>query len=202
MLGNLLYNQRLREKIRSCIGSTEYKERDSSLEAAKVKIEEYMEVYKGWEKETKMKAFSNEGLASAKTDKKSEEKPKVEWLNEGLKTLNNMLNASETELENIGARPKKAKRGKYEQKIDAQKSKIEYIKKQIKNIEQLIISVEHEAITTEALNNLKESFVNYLKEPNNSQTKSSWENVILQLFNRNLKVLKMSCIMKVVLMNR
>jgi CCR4-NOT transcriptional regulation complex NOT5 subunit len=174
-----LNGKRLREKITSYIGSTEYKERDSSLEAAKVKIEDYMKTYKGWEKETKMKAFSNEGLASVKADKKVEEPHKVEWLTEGLKALGTMLSASETELENFGNRPKKAKRGKYEHKIDAQKSKIEYIKKQMKNIELLIASVEHDTLSQETLDNLKESFVNYLKEPNNPQTKSSWENVTL-----------------------
>jgi len=170
--------KRLREKIISYIGSTEYKERDSSLEAAKVKIEDYMKTYKGWEKEAKMKAFSNEGLASIKTDKKTEEAPKVEWLTEGLKTLNSMLSTSETELENFGSKPKKAKRGKFEHKIDTQKSKIEYIKKQIKNIKLLTFSIDHGTPSKETLDNLKESFMNYLKDPNNPQAKSSWENVI------------------------
>eukprot|EP00826_Nyctotherus_ovalis_P004702 TRINITY_DN11035_c0_g4_i2.p4 TRINITY_DN11035_c0_g4~~TRINITY_DN11035_c0_g4_i2.p4 ORF type:complete len:178 (-),score=70.11 TRINITY_DN11035_c0_g4_i2:950-1483(-) len=169
--------KRLREKIRSYIGASEYKERDSSLEAAKTKIEDYMEVYKGWEKESKMKAFSNEGLAAAKMDKKVEEKPRAEWLNEGLKTLSGMLAACEAELESLGSRPKKTKRGKYEHKIDVQKGKIEYIRRQIKRVELLITSIEHESISTETLENLKESFLNYLKEPSNAQTKSSWENV-------------------------
>ncbi len=58
--------RRLREKIRSCIGNSEYKEREPSLEAARRKIEDYMEEYRDWEKESKMKAFSKEGLAATK----------------------------------------------------------------------------------------------------------------------------------------
>jgi CCR4-NOT transcription complex subunit 3 len=57
---------RLREKIRTSMGNAEVKERQRSLEAARRRIEENMEIYKSWEKETKTKAFSKEGLATAK----------------------------------------------------------------------------------------------------------------------------------------
>lgn len=174
-----LNSKRLREKIRSYIGTSEYKERDNSLETTKAKIEDYMETYKGWEKEAKMKAFSNEGLASAKLDKKAEDRMKaLTWLSEGLKTLNGIQSSSEAELESLGNRPKKSKRGKHEQKLDAQKAKIDYIKQQIKRVESLISGVEREAIDMDLLNDLKDIFLNYLKEPSNTQAKTSWDTVI------------------------
>ena len=176
--GKVLEYKRFREKIRSYIGTSEYKERDSSLEAAKVKIEDYMETYKAWEKEAKMKAFSKESLASGKPDKKAEEKEKIkEWLNDGLKRLNEIQSSYETELENLGNRPRKAKRGKYEQKLDAQKSKLEYVKQQITRVELLIKSLNHETIPIEAFNSIKDSFQSYLGEPNSSQTRASWDAV-------------------------
>ena len=62
---------RLREKIRTSLGNAEVKERQRSLEAARKRIEENMEIYKSWEKETKTKGFSKEGLAIAKVSRSS-----------------------------------------------------------------------------------------------------------------------------------
>jgi len=170
----------MREKIRSWIGNSDYKERESSLEATRRKIEEYMEVYKSWEKEAKMKAFSKEGLASAKVDKKAEEKAKTRtWLNEALQVLNDMKNSCEAEIENRGNYQRRGKRGKGDQKLDVYKNKLEDIKTQSKRVELMLRSLENDSISSETLEDLKETFQAYLSEPNNSFVKSSWENVIL-----------------------
>lgn len=143
-----------------------------------------METYRGWEKESKIKTFSKEALSS-KVDKKIEEKAKIRtWLNEGLKIVTNIKTAYETDLTNLINRPKKARRGKYEQKVAAQKVKLEYAKQQINRVELLIKSLEHETISTETFNDIKDSFQNYLGEPNNSYKKSAWNAVKFGLIQK------------------
>eukprot|EP01022_Parablepharisma_sp_SALTPOND_P007966 TRINITY_DN134998_c1_g1_i1.p1 TRINITY_DN134998_c1_g1~~TRINITY_DN134998_c1_g1_i1.p1 ORF type:complete len:294 (+),score=22.90 TRINITY_DN134998_c1_g1_i1:119-883(+) len=171
--------KRLREKIRSWIGNSEYKERETSLEAVRRKIEEYMELYKSWEKEAKMKAFSKEGLASAKVDKKAEEKIKTSsWLNEGLQTLNDMKNVCEAEIEHRGAYSKRSKRGKADHRIEFYKAKLEDIKLQSKRVELMLRSLENEAISAETLNDVRDAFESYLQDPDNDYARSNWEAVI------------------------
>ncbi len=172
---------RVREKIRSCLGNAEFKELESSLETARRKIEEYMEIYKSWEKESKMKAFSKEGLASAKIDKKSDEKAKTStWLNDGLQTLNDMRNACEAEIEHKTAFVKKPKRGRThgpDTKVDSCRAKLEDIKQQSKRVELMLRSLENEAVSSDQLNDVREEFEAYLQDPTDAHAKAGWEMV-------------------------
>ena len=141
-----------------------------------------MEVYKTWEKEAKMKAFSKEGLASAKIDKKAEEKVKTSaWLNEGLQSLNDLRNSCEADIENRIASGKRPKRGKVEQKLDTCKTKLEDIKQQSKRIELMLRSLENEAISAESLNDVRDAFQAYLQDPESPYIKAAWDAVILIL---------------------
>lgn len=175
----------MREKIRSCLGNADFKEREPSLESARRKIEEYMEIYKSWEKDSKMKAFSREGLASSKVDKKTEEKARTStWLNDSLQALNDMRNACEAEIEHKTAFIKKPKRGRAHgntgesKAADSCKLKLEEIKLQSKRVELMLRSLENESISSEQLNDLKEEFEAYLQDISDGYAKSAWEAVL------------------------
>ena len=94
--------QRLRDQIKTWIGSNEVKDKSSLMEARKT-IETKMEQFKVCEKDTKTKAFSKEGLARQAildpTEVAKEEKRT--WINECLDQLNDVINTIEAEKEKL-----------------------------------------------------------------------------------------------------
>ena len=94
--------QRLRDQIKTWIGSSEIKDKTSLMEARKT-IETKMELFKVCEKDTKTKAYSKEGLArEAKLDpKEALREEKRGWLNDCLDKLNDLIDSVEVEREKI-----------------------------------------------------------------------------------------------------
>eukprot|EP01035_Chromulina_nebulosa_P002096 gene2096-2820_t len=86
--------QRLRDQIKTWIGSAEVKDKAQLLEARKV-IETKMEQFKICEKDTKTKAYSKEGLArDSKVDpKEAMREEKRNWINDCLERLNDIINS-------------------------------------------------------------------------------------------------------------
>jgi len=94
--------QRLRDQIKTWLGSNEIKDKVALTEARKV-IEGKMEQFKVCEKDTKTKAYSKEGLArEARMDpKEAEKEEKRVWLNECLEKLSDFIDSVEADIEKI-----------------------------------------------------------------------------------------------------
>eukprot|EP00531_Pseudo-nitzschia_arenysensis_P014332 CAMPEP_0116134556 /NCGR_PEP_ID=MMETSP0329-20121206/10709_1 /TAXON_ID=697910 /ORGANISM="Pseudo-nitzschia arenysensis, Strain B593" /LENGTH=667 /DNA_ID=CAMNT_0003629275 /DNA_START=368 /DNA_END=2371 /DNA_ORIENTATION=- len=96
--------QRLRDQIKSWIGSSDVKDKDPLLDARKL-IETKMEAFKYCEKETKTKTYSKEGLAKAEklTPEEEAKKATCEWIAEIIEKLTQMAEEKDLEVERLGA---------------------------------------------------------------------------------------------------
>lgn len=94
--------QRLRDQIKTWIGGNDIKDKTQLIEARK-NIETKMEQFKVCEKDTKIKAYSKEGLArEAKIDPKDALKEeKRSWVNDCIDKLNDLVNSVEVEKEKL-----------------------------------------------------------------------------------------------------
>ena len=96
--------QRLRDQIKTWIGSSDVKDKDSLVDARKL-IETKMEQFKVCEKETKTKTYSKEGLL------RQEKLDPVElakndctaWIADKLDKLNELLDERDVEIERLSA---------------------------------------------------------------------------------------------------
>jgi CCR4-NOT transcription complex subunit 3 len=95
--------QRLRDQIKVWIGSSEIKDKSQLIEGRKI-IELKMELFKVCEKDTKTKAYSKEGLArETRLDPREVDKEdKINWLNENMGKLNDLIDSLEADLEKLG----------------------------------------------------------------------------------------------------
>jgi CCR4-NOT transcription complex subunit 3 len=111
--------QRLRDQIKTWLGSGDIKDKNSLTEARKL-IETKMEQFKICEKDTKTKAFSKEGLArEAKADPEDvERQEKRDWINECLEKLNDVIDSVESEMEKLSSGRGKSKNKGGLEKLD------------------------------------------------------------------------------------
>ena len=108
--------QRLRDQIKSWIGSSDVKDKDALVEYRKL-IETKMEQFKICEKETKTKTYSKEGLA--RQEKLTpEEQAKVDcckWVAEFVEKLQEAVEVKDLEVETLSSgKGKKTNKGKIE----------------------------------------------------------------------------------------
>ena len=96
--------QRLRDQIKSWIGSSEVKDKDTLIETRKL-IETKMEQFKVCEKETKTKTYSKEGLARAERLSPDEQArmDTCEWVGEIVKRLQECVEEREVAVETLMA---------------------------------------------------------------------------------------------------
>lgn len=96
--------QRLRDQIKTWIGSSEVKDKDSLIDARKL-IETKMEQFKVCEKETKTKTYSKEGLAREdKLDPAEQAKEDtVKWISEIIERLQELIDEREVEIERLSS---------------------------------------------------------------------------------------------------
>ena len=96
--------QRLRDQIKTWIGSSDIKDKDNLIEARKL-IETKMEQFKICEKETKTKTYSKEGLARAERLDPAEEAKRntTEWIGEYIEKLNQLVEDREVEIERLSS---------------------------------------------------------------------------------------------------
>ena len=96
--------QRLRDQIKTWIGSSDVKDKDALLDARRL-IETKMEQFKVCEKETKTKTYSKEGLA--RQDKLSPEEEAKEntckWIAEIIEQLNQLVDDRDVEIERLSS---------------------------------------------------------------------------------------------------
>lgn len=102
--------QRLRDQIKTWLGSSEIKDKNQLLEARKI-IETKMEQFKVCERDTKTKAYSREGLArdSRLDPREAEREEKRAWTNECLDRLNDIVDAVTADVEKLSSGRAKAK---------------------------------------------------------------------------------------------
>jgi CCR4-NOT transcription complex subunit 3 len=94
--------QRLRDQIKTWIGSSDIKDKDNLIEARKL-IETKMEQFKICEKETKTKTYSKEGLAREERLDPAEvaKQNTVEWIGDYIEKLNQLVEDREVEIERL-----------------------------------------------------------------------------------------------------
>jgi len=94
--------QRLRDQIKTWIGSSDVKDKDSLIDYRKL-IETKMEQFKVCEKETKTKTYSKEGLARAEK-LTPEEQAKIDtckWVGETIEKLQQLVEDRDVEIERL-----------------------------------------------------------------------------------------------------
>eukprot|EP01038_Epipyxis_sp_PR26KG_P004631 gene4631-6510_t len=154
--------QRLRDQIKTWIGSNEIKDKSQLTEARKI-IESKMEQFKICEKDTKTKAYSKEGLArEARLDpKEAIKEEKRNWLNDCLERLNDLINCIEADKEKLlNSKGNKAKNKEQMEKFD---KKILKHKWHIARLEQILKLIENDDLEPNSLDNIKDSLEYYLE---------------------------------------
>lgn len=144
--------QRLRDQIKVWLGSSEIKDKTQLTEARKT-IEVKMEQFKICEKDTKTKAYSKEGLArEARLDPKEVEKEeKINWLNENMSKLNDLIDSLEADLEKFG----KGK-GKNKEQTDNLTKRIKKYKWHVLRMDQLIKLIDNDDLDPVKIDSIKE----------------------------------------------
>ncbi|KAK9477314.1 Not1 N-terminal domain, CCR4-Not complex component-domain-containing protein [Lipomyces japonicus] len=137
--------QRLRDQIKTWMGSNDIKDKKSLSDQRKL-IETQMERFKACEKEMKTKAYSKEGLtASLKLDPREKEKQEMaNFITSMLDDLDRQVETAEAEVESLSATIKRGKKdsskaeriGEVEERIERHKwhqGKLEVILRLLEN---------------------------------------------------------------------
>jgi CCR4-NOT transcription complex subunit 3 len=151
--------QRLRDQIKTWIGSSEVKDKDALVDARKL-IETKMEQFKVCEKETKTKTYSKEGLARAdRLDPAEEAKMKTtEWLAEYILQSKQLVEEKDFEIEKLSS-GKGKKSNKHQ--IEELKDHISNHKFHISKLEGIIRLVTNDVLDVESVDALKEDIDYY-----------------------------------------
>eukprot|EP01117_Protostelium_nocturnum_P007001 TRINITY_DN2508_c0_g1_i1.p1 TRINITY_DN2508_c0_g1~~TRINITY_DN2508_c0_g1_i1.p1 ORF type:complete len:649 (-),score=132.77 TRINITY_DN2508_c0_g1_i1:60-2006(-) len=157
--------QRARDQIKAWIASNDVKQKNPLLDARK-NIESKMEQFKACERETKMKAFSKEGLSQSVNDDDGK-KEQRQWIGKCLRELREQIDQTESELESIGTTPVAAKKGKAtnNSKIDELTERLERHNFHVDKLEKVLRNLENDTITTTQVDEIQES-VDYYVESN------------------------------------
>jgi len=153
--------QRLRDQIKTWIGSSDVKDKDALVDARKV-IETKMEQFKICEKETKTKTYSKEGLArEEKLDPAEEAKLETTgWLAEYIERFQQGVEEKDFEIEKLSA-GKGKKTNKHQ--IEELKEHISNHKFHISKLEGIIRLVNNDVLEADSVDALKEDIDYYLE---------------------------------------
>ena len=151
--------QRLRDQIKTWIGSAEVKDKDALVDARKL-IETKMEQFKVCEKETKTKTYSKEGLARAdRLDPAEEAKMKTtDWLAEYILQFKQLVEEKDFEIEKLSS-GKGKKSNKHQ--IEELRDHISNHKFHISKLEAMIRLVTNDVLDVESVDALKEDIDYY-----------------------------------------
>ena len=165
--------QRLRDQIKTWIGSSDVKDKDSLIETRKL-IETKMEQFKICEKETKTKTYSKEGLARAEKFS-PEEKARQEtsdWLGECVKKLGGSVDEQDLEIERLSAgKGKKTNRHGIEECMDVVASHKFHINK----LEGIMRLVMNELLDHELVNEMKDDIEYYVDSHGDEEFMQSYD---------------------------
>lgn len=154
--------QRLRDQIKTWIGSSEIKDKNPLIEMRKL-IENKMELFKVCEKDTKTKAYSKEGLArGAQIDPKDAvREEKRQWLNDCLEKLHDLNTTVEAEKEKVASGRKNSKSNK--SALDGFDNRLQKHKFHIAKLELILKLLDNEELDPSALDSIKDSLEYYLE---------------------------------------
>ncbi|VEU40271.1 unnamed protein product [Pseudo-nitzschia multistriata] len=152
--------QRLRDQIKSWIGSSDVKDKEPLLDARRL-IETKMEAFKYCEKETKTKTYSKEGLAKAEklTPEEEAKKSTCEWINDIIEKLNQMVEDRDLEVERLAAG-----KGKKTNKnlIDDCNHFLQMHRFHLTKLEGIIRLVNNDVLSVEVVDPIKEDLDYYI----------------------------------------
>jgi len=153
--------QRLRDQIKSWIGSSDVKDKEPLLDARKL-IETKMEQFKICEKETKTKTYSKEGLARQEKLDPAEQAKRdtTTWIGEIVEKLNTMVDDAEVEIERLSSG-----KGKKTNKnlIEDNNHYISQHKYHISKLEGVMRLVNNDVLDVEVVDPIKEDLDDYLE---------------------------------------
>lgn len=152
--------QRLRDQIKTWVGSAEVKDKDALIEARKL-IETKMEQFKICEKETKTKTYSKEGLAREdKMDPAEESKMRTtSWIAEYVERFQEQMEEKDFDIEKLSTgKGKKTNKSQIEQL----QLHIAHHKYHISKLEGIIRLVNNDVLETDPVDALQEDLDYYL----------------------------------------
>lgn len=152
--------QRFRDQIKQWIASGDVKDKKALIDARKL-VETKMEMFKVCERETKTKAYSNDGLAqSDKLDPLEQAKASTkDWILTCLNELNTQLQAYEVDLERLGSKNKRQNKQEIQQLHQLSTRHRWHIQK----LELLNRLLDNDAIQPEHVDQVKEDLEYYLE---------------------------------------
>ena len=153
--------QRLRDQIKTWIGSSDVKDKEPLVDARKL-IETKMEQFKICEKETKTKTYSKEGLArEEKLDPAEEAKlSTTTWLGEYIDKLREMVEEKDFEIEKLSS-GKGKKTNKHQ--IEELNDHISNHKFHMSKLEGIIRLVNNDRLDVEPVDQFQEDLDYYLE---------------------------------------
>jgi len=153
--------QRLRDQIKTWIGSSDVKDKDALVDARKL-IETKMEQFKICEKETKTKTYSKEGLARAERLDPAEQS-KIDtttWIGEYIDQLSQLVEDRDVEIERLSyGKGKKTNKSQ----IEELNHYISQHRFHINKLEGIMRLVNNDRLGVEAVDPLKEDLDYYLE---------------------------------------
>eukprot|EP00980_Cylindrotheca_fusiformis_P002829 scaffold672_cov126-Cylindrotheca_fusiformis.AAC.30 len=154
--------QRLRDQIKSWIGSSDVKDKEPLLDARRL-IETKMEQFKVCEKETKTKTYSKEGLArQEKLDPQQQAKADTcNWITDVIERLNTLVEDREVEVERLGSG-----KGKKTNKhlIEEYQHHITNHKYHLNKLEGIMRLVNNDVLDVDTVDAIKEDLEYYIEE--------------------------------------
>jgi CCR4-NOT transcription complex subunit 3 len=165
--------QRLRDQIKTWIGSSDVKDKDDLIEARKL-IETKMEQFKVCEKETKTKTYSKEGLARAeRLDPGEQAKLDTEsWIRDYIDQLQQLVEDADVEIERLSAgKGKKTNKAQ----IDDLMHHIAQHKFHIHKLEGIIRLVINDVLDVDLVDPLKDDLDYYLDSNNDDDYQQAYD---------------------------
>ncbi|PRP87267.1 hypothetical protein PROFUN_01529 [Planoprotostelium fungivorum] len=152
--------QRSRDQIKTWIASNEVKQKNPLLEARK-NIESKMEQFKACERDSKMKAYSKEGLSQQTTDDDGKNTQR-QWIGKCLRELREQIDQYETEMETITPSIQKGKKTTSNPRLEELTSRLERHNFHIEKLERVLRNLENDTITIEQVDDITESVDYYI----------------------------------------
>ena len=165
--------QRLRDQIKTWIGSSDVKDKDDLIEARKL-IETKMEQFKVCEKETKTKTYSKEGLARAeRLDPGERAKLDTEsWIRDYIEQLQQLVEDADVEIERLSAgKGKKTNKAQ----IDDLMHHIAQHKFHIHKLEGIIRLVINDVLDVDLVDPLKDDLDYYVDSNNDEDYQQAYD---------------------------
>lgn len=165
--------QRLRDQIKTWIGSSDVKDKDSLIDARKL-IETKMEQFKICEKETKTKTYSKEGLARAEklSPEEQAKEDTCKWVGETIEKLQQCVDERDVQIERLSSG-----KGKKTNKhlIEEYNEIITSHKYHINKLEGIMRLVMNDRLEAELVNDLKDDIEYYVEAHEEEEYMQSYD---------------------------